>query len=112
MALDQAVTAFPQLQPDAAKPISIVLGDTAEETRTVRLDRTINKPGAVRINVKGAFIVTDGAVSPQPSEEDGAVHDTRDIRLPHHTAVVSHVAIDVGSAAPPRMVMILIIVNL
>ena len=56
---------------------------------------TITRPGAVRINVKGAFIVDEGTVTPHVSDQDGAVHETSDIRLPHHTSVVSHVAIDV-----------------
>jgi type II pantothenate kinase len=61
------------------------------------IDETITRPGAVRINVTGAFIVSDGTSTPQVTEDDGAVHDTGDIRLPHHTAVVSHVAVDVGT---------------
>ena len=65
------------------------------EASIYSIDEKITKPGAVRINVTGAFIVDDGTVTPQVMEDDGAVHDTRDIRLPHHTAVVSHVAVDV-----------------
>ena len=30
--------------------------------------------------------------------EGGALHDTRDIRLPNHKAVVSHVALDIGGS--------------
>jgi len=68
------------------------------EPRKTAIDSTITQPGAVRINVQGAFIVDDGATTPQPIEDAGAVHDSRDIRLPHHTAVVSHVAIDIGGS--------------
>jgi hypothetical protein len=61
-------------------------------------NETITHPGDVRINVKGAFIVD---VSPPmtPSgdelETEGYQHDPRDIRLPNHRAVVSHIAVDV-----------------
>ncbi|MCJ1393862.1 hypothetical protein MMC18_006738 [Xylographa bjoerkii] len=68
------------------------------ESRSTAIDSTITRPGAVRINVQGAFIVDDGATTPQPIEDAGAVHDSRDIRLPHHTAVVSHVAVDIGGS--------------
>ncbi len=59
------------------------------------IDHAIQSPGAVKINVKGAFIVEDEAPSAGSPAEDGAQHDT-DIRLPNHTAVVSHVALDVS----------------
>ena len=52
----------------------------------------ITHPGAVRINVQGAFIVDDDPTTPQSDDYE---HDTKDIRLPNHTAVVSHIAIDV-----------------
>ncbi|MCJ1404437.1 hypothetical protein MMC11_007662 [Xylographa trunciseda] len=68
------------------------------EPRKTAIDNTITRPGAVRINVQGAFIVDDGATTPQPIEDASAVHDSRDIRLPHHTAVVSHVAVDIGGS--------------
>lgn len=64
-------------------------------TQTPGIYDTIIRPGAVRINVKGAFIVDEEAASPRSSDEDGAVHEKNDIRLPHHTSVVSHVAVDV-----------------
>lgn len=67
------------------------------QRRPSALDETILAPGSVRINVQGAFIVDDesvAAASESPSH-DGALHDTRDIRLPNHEAVVSHVALDV-----------------
>lgn len=66
-------------------------------------DRPVRQPpsaAAVKINVEGAFIVDD-----ELSDRNGVggehVHwEHKDIRLPHHTDVVSHVAVDVGS--PPR----------
>lgn len=67
------------------------------------IDYTIAKPGAVRINVQGAFIVDSEPGSPNHSsddasrsEESSAQHETHDIRLPNHTGMVSHIAIDVG----------------
>ena len=65
---------------------------------TAAIDKTITRPGTVRINVEGAFIVDDGTATPETSDGDEAPNPTRDIRLPHHTAVVSHVAVDVRQA--------------
>ena len=59
------------------------------------IDSAIRSPGAVKINVKGAFIVEDEPSNAGTPAEDGAQHDT-DIRLPNHSAVVSHVALDVS----------------
>ena len=59
------------------------------------IDDAILSPGAVKINVKGAFIVEDEASGTSTPTEDGVQHDT-DIRLPNHRAVVSHVALDVS----------------
>lgn len=63
-------------------------------TNTAEIDSTISHPGSVKINVKGAFIVDQDSASPNGSV-NGASHDTNDIRLPNHTAVVSHIAVDV-----------------
>ena len=57
---------------------------------------TILSPGAVKINVQGAFIVDEVPSYPDHQPENGAQHDTKDIRLPNHKAVVSHVALDIG----------------
>lgn len=59
------------------------------------IDSTITHPGSVKINVQGAFIVNEDSALANGSAEDGAHHETTDIRLPNHTAVVSHVAVDV-----------------
>jgi type II pantothenate kinase len=64
-------------------------------TNTAEIDSTIIHPGSVKINVKGAFIVDQDAGSPNGSV-NGASHETKDIRLPNHTAVVSHIAVDVS----------------
>lgn len=61
-----------------------------------RLEEAITNPGAVKINVTGAFIVDDEPRSRSPIETDGVHYENKDIRLPHHTGVVSHVAVDVS----------------
>jgi len=66
-----------------------------------RLDRAITHPGSVKINVEGAFIVDEEAASKNDVGE-GILYEHKDIRLPHHTAVVSHVAVDV-SQTPQRL---------
>lgn len=54
-------------------------------------------PGNVKINIQGAFIVDDEPES--PASEDYQ-HDCRDIRLPNHNAIVSHIAVDVSVSLP------------
>jgi type II pantothenate kinase len=70
-------------------------------TTTAEIDTAISHPGSVRINVKGAFIVDQGSATPRNGQASPTFretnHETKDIRLPNHTAVVSHVAIDVCS---------------
>lgn len=59
---------------------------------------TISNPGNVQINVEGAFIVDEEAsASPKVDAEDEVQHDSNDIRLPKHTTVISHVAVDVSA---------------
>jgi hypothetical protein len=66
-------------------------------TNTAEIDSTITHPGSVKINVTGAFIVDQDSSSPTNGHgnTNGGSHDTKDIRLPNHTAVVSHIAVDV-----------------
>lgn len=74
------------------------------------IDNTINRPGSVKINVTGAFIVDPDASTPRatqglpdvPGGGGGSPthHATSDIRLPNHTAVVSHIAVDVSLPSP------------
>jgi hypothetical protein len=72
-------------------------------TSTEEIDSTITRPGSVKINVKGAFIVDPDASTPAQANgsDNGRVspshHETSDIRLPNHTAIVSHIAVDVGA---------------
>ena len=54
-------------------------------------------PASVKINVEGAFIVDDEINGKNGVGEDGVHYEHKDIRLPHHTAVVSHVAVDVST---------------
>lgn len=66
-------------------------------TNTAEIDNTIIHPGSVKINVKGAFIVDQETASPNELNINERNNDTKDIRLPNHTAVVSHIAVDVCS---------------
>ena len=63
------------------------------ERKQSTIDQTISSPGAVTINVQGAFIVDEDPSRPSTPSEDGAQHDT-EIRLPNHRSVVSHIALD------------------
>lgn len=71
-------------------------GDREHENTVI--DEKIHRPGTVKINVTGAFIIEEGSTTPQPQDEDGPLHETKDIRLPHHTSIVSHVAVDIGGS--------------
>jgi len=68
----------------------------ASPSNAHRLFRAPPKPASVKINVEGAFIVNDETVTRNGASE--FVHwEQNDIRLPHHTDVVSHIAIDVST---------------
>ncbi|CRG82813.1 type II pantothenate kinase [Talaromyces islandicus] len=68
----------------------------ADPSRPSLEDAIIN-PGAVKINVQGAYIVDDQPPTPDSIPDgDGVHYERKDIRLPHHTSVVSHVAVDVS----------------
>ncbi|KAK9432984.1 type II pantothenate kinase [Lipomyces doorenjongii] len=68
--------------------------------------RRIPYPGAIRINVQGAFIVDDEPSRPPSSvglrtadiNGNGKNTHNRDIVLPYHTADVSHIAVDIGGS--------------
>jgi len=81
--------------PDRAAGSSSLV-DERPQARHAQSDifETITHPGAVRINVQGAFIVDEEEPSTPKSED--YEHDPRDIRLPNHTGVVSHIAVDVS----------------
>ena len=88
---------FQQKTADPKEPSAAPHGGSLDRSDNTVIDEAIQRPGAVRINVTGAFITDDTeTVTPILNEEAKGVNDTRDIRLPHHTAVVSHVAIDVS----------------
>jgi type II pantothenate kinase len=82
-------------QEDAPSSPSSVSKPLRMRTNTAEIDSTIIHPGSVKINVKGAFIVDQDLGSPNGTSATGGSHDTKDIRLPYHTAVVSHIAVDV-----------------
>jgi hypothetical protein len=67
------------------------------------IQEAILHPGNVRINVQGAFIV-DEEQPGTPRSEDYE-HDPKDIRLPNHTAVVSHIALDVSVTQRGRVLL-------
>lgn len=82
-------------------PVTPVTPDRAARPRfSSRVGKAPPQPTSVKINVEGAFIVND-----EPVQRNGAseyVHwEHKDIRLPHHTDVVSHVAVDVSFCCPP-----------
>lgn len=91
------------LEADAARTV----------TSTEEINNTIFRPGSVKINVKGAFIVDPDTSTPAVGNTNNAQgngrgspthHETSDIRLPNHTAVVSHIAVDVRiSLCPLRL---------
>lgn len=74
------------------------------------MQSTITQPGSIKINVEGAYIIDhegddspEGSSSSSPTsthegEEQSYQHHNRDIRLPNHTSVVSHVAADIGGS--------------
>ncbi|KAI2604775.1 fumble-domain-containing protein [Hypoxylon fragiforme] len=90
-------------------------GNTADTTETkhatgrlrtmtsiAEIDSTITHPGSVRINVKGAYIVDTpeepGTPANLSASAGNSYYETKDIRLPNHTAVVSHIAVDIGGS--------------
>ncbi|KAI0182264.1 fumble-domain-containing protein [Xylaria flabelliformis] len=105
---------MPQSQDNAHADTAIAAGDdidhregnprpramTSTATTTAEIDSTISHPGSVRINVKGAFIVdgTEQPSTPANGYTNGSYHEGKDIRLPNHTAVVSHIAVDIGGS--------------
>jgi type II pantothenate kinase len=71
------------------------------ESAIDRLEDAISNPGAVKINVEGAFIVENEPFSPgHLIQAEGIHYERKDIRLPYHTSVVSHVAVDVSQPLP------------
>ncbi|KID72548.1 Pantothenate kinase [Metarhizium brunneum] len=76
-------------------------------TSTEEINNTITRPGSVKINVQGAFIVDPDTSTPAVGSTTNSHgngrgspthHETSDIRLPNHTAVVSHIAVDIGGS--------------
>lgn len=76
------------------------LGRPRRTTAQSDIQDTIQHPGNVRINVQGAFIVDEE--QPGTPQSEDYEHDPHDIRLPNHTSVVSHVAVDVSIYAWSR----------
>lgn len=83
-------------------PISSLVHEAAQDTSavseidfTARLPRAPPIPASVTINVEGAFIVNEVAPKTNGHASEFVHYEHKDIRLPHHTDVVSHVAVDV-----------------
>ncbi|KAB8338810.1 hypothetical protein FH972_021754 [Carpinus fangiana] len=84
---------MPPLEPVTSRPA------TPPQLETLANKDSIRHPGDVKINVEGAFIVdSDASHSPRLDPLDDYEHDGNDIRLPNHTAVVSHIAVDIGGS--------------
>ncbi|KAF9872175.1 hypothetical protein CkaCkLH20_10267 [Colletotrichum karsti] len=88
---------------DTTEPVIKAGADIRTRARTMtstqEIDNTIIRPGSVRINVKGAFIVDPDSSSPSNNGRGSPTHhETSDIRLPNHHAVVSHIAVDIGGS--------------
>ncbi|KAK3679499.1 hypothetical protein LTR78_001060 [Recurvomyces mirabilis] len=73
------------------------------------MQSAITQPGSIKINVTGAYIIDheeedishSSGSSPSSSpdvDESTYQHHKRDIRLPNHTSLVSHVAADIGGS--------------
>lgn len=74
------------------------------------MSSTINQPGSIQLDVSGAHIIDheddngsdrsngDSPTGSPDGEEQSYHYHNRDIRLPNHTAVVSHVAADIGGS--------------
>ena len=89
-----------------------VLSKRRRLSSSADMQQAIAQPGSIKINVTGASIIDhedeDSSPDRSPtsshadhSEMDGEhsyQHHKRDIRLPNHTAVVSHVAADIGGS--------------
>ncbi|ROW10124.1 hypothetical protein VMCG_02091 [Cytospora schulzeri] len=79
---------------DSAATTGEHIGRPRTATTTAEIDSTIIHPGSVKINVKGAFIVEQEPKSPGAQGLNGRSgspdhhHQTKDIRLPNHTAVI------------------------
>ncbi|KAJ4147873.1 hypothetical protein LMH87_002374 [Akanthomyces muscarius] len=91
-------------QDAAADALHPVVSRSRTMTTTAEIDSTITKPGSVKINVTGAFIVDPDSSTPKNGRGSPTAstttthHETSDIRLPNHTAVVSHIAVDIGGS--------------
>ncbi|RDA91425.1 hypothetical protein CP533_6264 [Ophiocordyceps camponoti-saundersi (nom. inval.)] len=88
-----AMTPAVEGQDESAASRSSAIGS---KTSIDEIDNTITRPGSVKINVKGAFIVDAETCSPAPGRAQAGGNgsgspthrETSDIRLPNHTAVI------------------------
>jgi hypothetical protein len=101
---DYSSSAVEKLSTSAASMTSLDTEAVLEDIRPTT-SRVPPLATSVKINVEGAFIVDEDCDDHSPSasvysSSDHVHRENKDIRLPHHTDVVSHVAVDV-CAIPP-----------
>jgi len=102
---NMATLAYPSpnsSKPEAAQDTSAV-SDTDQTARPARVPPI---PASVAINVEGAFIVDEPASNSNGDASEFVHYEHKDIRLPHHTAVVSHVAVDVSRAPSTSLIVL------
>ena len=85
-----SISSVTTMDPDAVQDLPVPSEDNV-------LRRMPTLAASVKINVEGAFIVEDEVEKEEPIVTEHVHWERKDIRLPHHTDVVSHVAVDVGS---------------
>lgn len=90
-----AALAYPSPTSNLVRVTTQDTSAVADNDFTARPVRVPPIPASVSINVEGAFIVDEVAPQPNGHASEFVHYEHKDIRLPHHTDVVSHVAVDV-----------------
>ncbi|KAH0607479.1 uncharacterized protein H6S33_002513 [Morchella sextelata] len=87
----------PTAMPAAPPPSSPTPQRPARPRKNTTFEQ-LDRPGSVRINVRGAFIDSEEPLTPPRTGSPPRGPVTKDIRLPHHKADVSHIAVDIGGS--------------
>lgn len=90
-----AALAYPSPTSGSAPEATLEISAIADNDLAARPARVPPIPASVSINVEGAFIVDEVAPQLNGHASEFVHYEHKDIRLPHHTDVVSHVAVDV-----------------
>lgn len=93
MAVDDSSGPAPSGATPTISPSSSNRGTGLVRKDSISIEDALSRPGSVRINVQGAYIVDASPAVVNGSESGQA--DTQDIRLPNHHGPVSHLSIDV-----------------